>query len=366
MKKLAFTAFCILAIFNIFCGGSSKTVTPEPEKPPPPRIRYIDYFNSGKLAFESGKLNEAVDSFKKCVEVNPNFAPAMEYLGYSYLDLNKYEDAFNEFSKALDKDAYLIRARIGLGRVYLSNKDYDQAIREFDVVIKQEHKNGEAHFYRGVSLKETQKEFRSNLSFIRTIMNDESYNSTVAELIDLTNPDISKLFRDEFLNVEDKPRINRGELAALIATVIEKKWIFESGSSGEYSAGQDNQYPVINDVDSEHWAADEIAALVRSGIMQLNFDGSFRPERHAVKADFASILQIIVIKSLRRPELETAFLGQTSPFSDLNSSHWAYNACRISAEYNLLENRNQDIFGIGDSVSGITAITALERVNSIK
>ena len=81
-----------------------------------------------------------------------------------------------------------------------------------------------------------------------------------------------------------------------------------------------------------------------------------------MKAEFASLLQLLLMRIRNEPALAGKYTGDISPFRDLNSAHWAYNAARVVIEYNLLQSREPDLFGLEDPVSALTAIEAFEKI----
>ncbi|MFC1732371.1 S-layer homology domain-containing protein, partial [candidate division KSB1 bacterium] len=269
----------------------------------------------------------------------------------------------------LVQNAYSLNARIGIGRVYLMKKDYEQALTAFDMVTELDNTDAEAHFYRGMALRSLGFSYRSKTSFIRAILNDDSYRQTVAGIIDLSDNETAKLFKKEYLAIETKPVITRAELAAILITIIREDRVYQTEAAGAEFVRPEMFNPaqevLISDVTPEHWAYEEIVKAVRSGLMELYPENQFKPDVSVVKADFASLLQQVVVRKLEQPLRATRYIGQISPFTDLNSSHWAYNACRLVSELNLLEAKEIDIFGINEPVGGTAAVVALEKTANL-
>lgn len=355
----------LLLTFQLSCGIISKKMMNIPRDEPAPS--YMEYFKTGRQAYEEGKLDEAIDALQRSLEINPDFLPAMEILGFTLLDMGDYDGALRQLSNVLINNAYSVKARIGIARVYLLKGDFQKAVDELDIALTVEPANADAHFYRGLALQQKGDEYLSATSFVRAVIHDESYRATVAGLIPLTEPHISNLFKKEFLAIETKSSINRAELAALLAAIIRDQRVY---SPAEETAGfqppqmydMRRQVVTISDVPDDFWAKNEIYKVVNAGLIKLNPDQSFRPEQRVVKADFAPLLQVLLVRILAEPDLATKYFGQISPFSDLNSAHWAYNAARVAIEYSLLQPREPDYFGLEDPVSALTAIQAFELI----
>lgn len=81
------------------------------------------------------------------------------------------------------------------------------------------------------------------------------------------------------------------------------------------------RYP---DVSPSHWAYPSIAQGSREGIIAGYADGRFRPDRQVTRAEMA--VMIAKAKKLK------ASAGQTAPFTDVKSSHWAAPWIRAMAE----------------------------------
>ena len=355
----------LLSTFQLSCGIISKKMMNISRDEPAPS--YMEYFKTGKQAYEEGKLDEAVGALRQSLEINPDFLPAVEILGFALLDMGDYDGALRQLTTVLTNNAYSVKARIGIARIYILKEDFQRAVDELDLALIVEPANADAHFYRGLALLQQGDEYLSATSFIRAVIYDESYRATVAGLIPLTEPRVANLFRREFLAIETKPSINRAELAALLVAIIRDQRVYSSTLQTTtfqppqmYDMGR--QVVTISDVPDDFWAKNEIYKAVNAGLIKLYPDQSFKPEQQVVKSEFASLLQALLMRILAEPDLAVKYIGEISPFNDLNSAHWAYNAARIVIEYNLLQPREPDYFGLDDPVSALTAIQAFELI----
>ena len=85
----------------------------------------------------------------------------------------------------------------------------------------------------------------------------------------------------------------------------------------------------VTDVKVNYWAAKEIAACIRDGIIRIYPDGSFRPEALVKRAEFNSML----LRALGHKPTE---IEDTNKFKDLNHNHWAYSDIMKSQQIGLL------------------------------
>jgi Tfp pilus assembly protein PilF len=62
------------------------------------------WFALGIAQFKQSKNNEAANAFKRALELDPKFAPAIAYLGLTYEELGQYEEAVKFYDNALAVD----------------------------------------------------------------------------------------------------------------------------------------------------------------------------------------------------------------------------------------------------------------------
>jgi Flp pilus assembly protein TadD len=97
----------------------------------PDNDRY--HFNLGALYDEGGEKEACVASMKRAIELNPDNAPALNYLGYTYAEQGtRLEEAESLILRALaisPDDGYYVDS---LGWVYFRRGEYDRAIEQLE------------------------------------------------------------------------------------------------------------------------------------------------------------------------------------------------------------------------------------------
>ena len=78
------------------------------------------YYNSAIAYERMGMLDEAIDSYRKLSTINPNHAQAHNNLGILYEKKEMPIKAFSEFKQAVSKDPNLPQAQYNLGRAYIT------------------------------------------------------------------------------------------------------------------------------------------------------------------------------------------------------------------------------------------------------
>jgi len=331
-------------------------------------IDYIAHFERGKSAYKEGQFNDAEAELKNCLLIRPQFIPALEMLGLIYLDNGNLVEAQQQFSQALVQNAYSVQSRMGMGHLYIHKGEYEKAVAEFDIALSVDSTNTEAYLYKGMTLRKMGSSYLSATSLIRAVLTDSAFRSTVAGIIPLTDARISNLFKKEYLTIENKSQISRADAAALISTIITDERAFNPIEPvGSLKSPKNYEKPlqhfVISDVSDTYWARSEIYKVVKSRLIELFPDSTFKPELEITKTEFAYSILKISARITNNPELGKKYTEQSSPFLDFNNAHWAYIAIRYTTELKLLKPREPNIFGIKDPISGKMAISALEKVH---
>lgn len=102
------------------------------------KLQSRDQLNKGVQSFKNAQYAEAVESFKKAVELDPNFPTARLYLGTAYMqqyipgadspENNRMASAArDEFMKVLEQDPNEKTAIASLASLYLNQKNWDEA-----------------------------------------------------------------------------------------------------------------------------------------------------------------------------------------------------------------------------------------------
>jgi tetratricopeptide (TPR) repeat protein len=87
------------------------------------------------------KNYDAISHYKKCLELNPNFAPAHLNIGICYFNVFGLEESLHHIDEALslDPDMYEVYGR--KGEYYRFMEQHDEAIKYFEKCLKLDNKN---------------------------------------------------------------------------------------------------------------------------------------------------------------------------------------------------------------------------------
>ena len=119
----------------------------------------------GRLAFASGRYQEAADEFGAAVEADPTSARALVNLGTSLAQLGDLDGAVERFQQALAIDPRQTTANFNLGNIFFSQGQQAEAIPHLEVVLEDTPYDGEAHLLLARAQVATGNEFDSLVHF---------------------------------------------------------------------------------------------------------------------------------------------------------------------------------------------------------
>lgn len=92
----------------------------------------VEYFNQGNMAYREGKYDEAVESFKKALELNPTDASSHFGLGNSYFLKRNYEKAIAHYKEVIKLRPDYAKVHYALGLAYKRVGKNAEAEKAFD------------------------------------------------------------------------------------------------------------------------------------------------------------------------------------------------------------------------------------------
>jgi len=115
------------------------------------------YINIGVIFKNQGKLKEAIDAFKKCILLKPNYAEAYSNLGNALKDQGKLKEAIDAFKKCILLKPNYVAAYNNMGLALYDQDKLDEAIEAFNKALLIKPDYAEAYSNMGVALKEQGK-----------------------------------------------------------------------------------------------------------------------------------------------------------------------------------------------------------------
>jgi tetratricopeptide (TPR) repeat protein len=137
------------------------------------KLKSRDQLNQGVQAFRNAEFPDAVEHFKKAVELDPNYSTARLYLATAYMqqyvpgadspENNQFWDAaYAQFKTVVDQDDKNSVANASIASLYFNRQNWAEARRWYTKVIAIEPTNKEAYYSLGViAYKEWHPDFNT-------------------------------------------------------------------------------------------------------------------------------------------------------------------------------------------------------------
>jgi Flp pilus assembly protein TadD len=127
-------------------------------------------YEKGVQASEKGKIEDAIERFKKAIAISPDYLMARNNLGVQYLKLGQWADAAQQFEAAIAINSKALNPRQNLGIALIQQKKYAQAIEHLNQAISIDSSSPTAHLYLGIaslgvdSIDQAERELSTALS----------------------------------------------------------------------------------------------------------------------------------------------------------------------------------------------------------
>ncbi|MBU3915461.1 hypothetical protein KKA14_07985, partial [bacterium] len=184
-------------------------------------------------------------------------------------------------------------------------------------------------------------------------------------------------FGAQIANVD---KMTRADVAALFVAELRLDRLYENRGTkpdSSYSPPEAQQkfntdplqkFPDAVDI-SGHPLEDAIKEVIKLGVKGLSPDPAhkFHPDQEFKRAEFAQLIQDILIKITKDESMATLFIGQRSIFPDVNENIWYYNAARVVVNRGLMEVKNKatGAFVPMETVSGADALLTIRSMKEI-
>lgn len=113
-----------------------------------------EYDRATKFVTE-GKLTEAIQRYKRAIEIYSEYLMALNDLGVQYLKLKQYTDAAAQFEAAVDVSPKAFNPRLNLGIALVELKKFVDAIDHLRLASSIDTSSPAVHLYLGIALVET-------------------------------------------------------------------------------------------------------------------------------------------------------------------------------------------------------------------
>lgn len=90
-------------------------------------------------------------------------------------------------------------------------------------------------------------------------------------------------------------------------------------------------------------------------------DGGFGPDRPVTRAEFAQMMQGLMVLESGDRSLATRYFGEASKFPNMRADHFAYNAAVLCVQRGVLQPEDDGRFEPDRPVSGAEAVLGIKK-----
>ena len=335
------------------------------------------HYRAGMRQIDAQQFSDARTSFQRSVDLDKRFAPGYGGLGLANAHLGNTRDAKKLANKAEEMaernpDIFTLCARVWITLRNDDKKWYKKAEKLLKKALKRK-KDHEGALYHTGEMHLYEYEFSDAEDHFRQVIGMKGEYSGRADRKWQLSQKIVRAMpgTPQGKKVALYERITRADLAALLAEELKISELMErrSATSGGFqtpeemqTAGTDAGRPS----DSKgHWAEVWINEISRYGILEGGPGQPFYPDEPVNRAEYALAIQRLLVLATGDTGLETRYFGESpSRFSDVPSSHPAYNAMAICTERGIMQ--ANVVTGHFDAVGPVSGADALISIRTFQ
>jgi tetratricopeptide (TPR) repeat protein len=334
------------------------------------------HYSTGIRLVEKEDYNGAMRSFQRAVALDPKYAPGYAGIGLIHGVKGEFKEAYEAIDKAKDlQKSPMIVAQIMKLRVLSMERKKDwleEAESEFKDGLKRDRNNAELHFYMGkvyrmaFEFDKAADRFKTVLDLNKEFVGEADKEWRLVQKIQRAAPG-TKIGKQIALI----DQISRADVAALFIEELRIDRLFEQrGKTFDPSFKAPGQKFEADKVVAMEPATDiaahplkaDIDTVVKLGVRGLepSPEHKFEPSKPITKAEYAIMLEDIMIRITGDEKLATQYFGQKSLFPDVRPDVYYFNAAMILSSRGILEaDKSTGEFGAVQPVSGADALLAI-------
>jgi len=147
-------------------------------------IGSVSIYNLGGLLYYLKFYIEAVNEYRKVIEIDPNDAKAHNNLGALLQNLKRYEEAEKEYREAIKIYSYYDMTHNNLGILLHNLERYEETEKEFREAIKINPNYANAHYILGFLLEELKRYEEAAIFLKKALQINPEFKSELCEIIE--------------------------------------------------------------------------------------------------------------------------------------------------------------------------------------
>lgn len=318
--------------------------------------KYNDYYNLGVVYGISGNNDKAIEYYKKCIEINPDYASTHLNISVCYFEELRLDKSLYHINEAIRLDPDMYKAYGRKGEYYRFIDDFDCAIESFKICLSKDPENYQALLGMGMiyaaedNFNECSKYFKE---FFK-LYSDNYFNSDKKKsiLIDIGYKTTRVLELEKVSN--DTYRVNLGRAAFEVKVNSEGSLIYIGCMKIADDTGE-ILYPVIGKVYKDKAEYDKCVSIIKNTVEIVKASDKYplyvKFEKQ-ISINITELEDCIDIKIVFENEYKYTIIGLTDTkgegFKAFVEEFNKYKQCRLQIEFS-----ENDIFII-DCIENMT------------
>lgn len=336
------------------------------------------HYRLGVRSLDNDDYQTALTAFQRSVALDKKYARGWSGLGLTNAYLNNFKEGKEAVDKGIDlapKDAMVWIFRGRFWSINQSQRNWlEKAEDDFERALSLDPGNEAADYYLGEAYFYGMEFTNAEAQFSKVVNANGEYAGKADARWSLTQKIVrARPGTEAGRKIAIKPEITRADLAVLFTEELKIAEIFSRMAP---TAGQPTFQPPGSVASSGaasvppdskgHWAEPWIMESLTTGVFELDPAGNFAPDQAVMRVDYAMAVQRILVAATRDASLETRYFGESpSRFSDVPSSHFAYNAMALCSERGIMKaDLMTGRFEPAGKVNGADALLIIREVQS--
>ena len=380
IKNNKLTVTCLILSAFIF---SLISCAPKPRK----EVSALDtpehHVFSGNKLLDKGKYDEAKREFDLALSLDHKYSPAYAGMGLVYGYQNNFDKAYDNLKDAksyakskedkVTADVYMIRLLL----LERKGKWLDKAETEFKHAVKLDPDASAAYYYMGKAYKvsfdfdKAGEMFKKVLDINTKHVNEASEEWALVQKIQLAAP--GSLIGKKIALIDE---ITRADIAALFIQELELEKLFKKRTPKQF----DTSFKApTQKMETEKMVKMEAATDIKDHVLKADIDivmelmvkglepypdHTFQPDKKITRAEYAMMVEDILIKVSGDEKLATKFIGEKSPFPDLRNDLPYFNAVMVVTTRGIMKAKDMTTgeFASMNTISGADSLLVIRKL----
>ena len=359
------------------------------DAPPTSVMDTPDYhYRNGLKYLDKDQIDDAMRSFDRAIALAPKSPLGYIGKGLAFGKKGEFKPAFENMETAKDLEEQGIESNIGMIRLLSMQRGEDwlkKSEKEFKSARDKDPASAPLHYYMGLAYKvsfdfdKAANMFKQVLDTNKEFTGEANAEWAVIQKIQRAAP--GSVIGKQIALID---KIDRADISALFVQEMDLEKLFTKRGPKTYdttfkapaeaSATKMTTETVIKmepatDI-KDNWLKPSIDSVIKLQVRGLEPgpNHTFEPDKLITKAEFALMLEDILIKVSGDEKLATKYIGSSSLFPDVRSDHYAFNAIMVATSRGFIEaDKATGEFRPADPVSGADALLSIrEFKNQLK